>query len=60
MSYESHKYYNGNLYASIIKDVKNQQLDLYAGIAIDVRKTNNYLQDLYADITMDVKKLVNI
>jgi hypothetical protein len=26
MSYESHKYHNGNLYASIAKDVKNQQL----------------------------------
>jgi hypothetical protein len=40
MSYESHKYYNGNLYASITKDVKNQQLfmDLYVGIAMDVRK----------------------
>ncbi len=44
MSNESYKYYNGNLYASIAKDVKNQQLfmDLHAGIAIDV-KTNNYL-----------------
>jgi hypothetical protein len=40
MSYQSHIYYNGNLYASIAKDVKNQQL----------------LQDLYASITMDVKK----
>ncbi len=38
MSYESHKYYNGNLYASIAKDVKNQQLDLYASIAVDVKK----------------------
>jgi hypothetical protein len=38
MSYESHKYYNGNLYASIAKDVKNQQLfmDLHLGIAMDV------------------------
>jgi hypothetical protein len=26
MPYESHKYYNGNIYASIIMDVKNQQL----------------------------------
>ncbi len=26
MSYESHKHYNGNLYASIAKDVKNQPL----------------------------------
>ncbi len=42
MSYESHKYYNGNLYASIAKDVKNQQLlqDLYAGIIMDVKKIN--------------------
>jgi hypothetical protein len=46
MSYESHKYYNGNLYASMAKDIKNQQLfmDLYASITIDVKKTNNYLQ----------------
>jgi hypothetical protein len=35
MLYESHKYYNGNLYASI---------------AMDVKKTNNYLQDLYVGI----------
>jgi hypothetical protein len=48
MSYESHKYYNGNLYASIAKDVTNQQLfkELYVGIIMDV-KTNN----LYAGIT---------
>jgi hypothetical protein len=40
MSYESHKYYNENLYASIAKDVKNQQLfmDLHASIAMDVKK----------------------
>jgi hypothetical protein len=40
MSYESHKYYNGNLYANIIKDVKNQQLfkDLHVGITMDVKK----------------------
>jgi hypothetical protein len=40
MSYESHKYYNGNLYASDAKDVKkNQQLlrNLYVGIAIVVK-----------------------
>jgi hypothetical protein len=39
MSYESYKYYNGNLYASIAKDVKNQQLlrDLYVGITMDVK-----------------------
>jgi hypothetical protein len=42
MSYESHKYYNGNLYVSIAKDVKNQQLfmDLCAGIVMDVKKMN--------------------
>ncbi len=41
MSYESHKYYNGNLYASTIKDVKNQQLfmDLNVGIIMDVKKS---------------------
>jgi hypothetical protein len=54
MSYESHKYYNGNLYASIAKDVKNQQLfmDLYAATVVDVK---NQLLDLYAGIIMDVK-----
>jgi len=38
MSYEFHKYYNGSLYASIAKYVKNQQLfmDLYVGILMDV------------------------
>ncbi len=42
MSYESHKYYNGNLYASIAKNVKNQQLfmDLFAGTIMDVKKIN--------------------
>jgi len=42
MSYESHKYYNGSLYASITKDVKNQQLfvDLCAGAIMDVKKIN--------------------
>jgi hypothetical protein len=46
MSYESHKYYNGNLYASNTKDVKNQQLfmDLHVGITMDVKKTNNYYE----------------
>jgi hypothetical protein len=40
MSYESHKYYNGNLYVNNAKDVKNQQLfmDLHAGIVMDVKK----------------------
>jgi hypothetical protein len=46
MSYESHKYYNGNLYVSIAKNVKNQQLlqDLYVGIIMDVIKTNGFHQ----------------
>jgi hypothetical protein len=36
------KYYNGNLYASIAKDVKNQQLftNLYSGTIMDVKKIN--------------------
>jgi len=40
MSYESNKYYNGNLYASITKNVENQQLfmDLHVGIGMDVKK----------------------
>jgi thioredoxin-related protein len=39
MSYESHKYYYGNLYANNAKDVKNQQLfmDLHASIVMDVK-----------------------
>jgi hypothetical protein len=50
MSYESHIYYNGNLYASIAKDVKNQQLlqDLYASITMDVKKPNNFHQMMEA------------
>jgi hypothetical protein len=42
LSYESHKYYNGNLYASMAKDVKNQQLfiNLYVGTIMDVKKIN--------------------
>jgi hypothetical protein len=38
MSYESYKYYNGNLDVSIAKDVKNQQLfiNLYVGTIMDV------------------------
>jgi hypothetical protein len=42
MSYEFYKYYNGNLYASIAKYVKNQQLfmDLYASILMDCKKVN--------------------
>jgi hypothetical protein len=42
MSYESHKHYNGNLYVSIAKYVKNQHqiLDLYAGIVTNVKKIN--------------------
>ncbi len=60
MSYESHKYYNANLYASNAKDVKNQQLfmDLHASIVMDV-KNQQLLQDLYAGITMDLKKTSN-
>jgi hypothetical protein len=44
MSYKSYKYYNGNLYASNAKDVKNQQLymDLHAGIVMDVKTSNYY------------------
>jgi len=44
MSYESHKYSNGNLYASIAKDVKHQQLfmDLHVGIAYGCKKSSNY------------------
>jgi hypothetical protein len=44
MSYESHKYYNGNIYANIAKDVKNQQLfmDLHAGIVMDVKNQHYY------------------
>ncbi len=51
MSFESHKYYNENLYTSIAKDVKNQQLfmDLHVGITMDV-KTNHYFWDLYTSI----------
>jgi hypothetical protein len=43
MSYESDKYYNGNLYVNIAKYVKNQQLflDLYAGSIMDVKKINH-------------------
>jgi hypothetical protein len=39
MSYESYKYYNGNLYANNVKDVKNQQLfmDLHASIVMYVK-----------------------
>jgi hypothetical protein len=57
MSYESHKYCNGDLYTGIAKDVKNQELfmNLYACIAMDVKKINYYFQDLYVDIVMDVK-----
>jgi len=42
LSYESQKYYNGNLYVSMAKDVKNQQLfiDLYVGTIMDVKKIN--------------------
>jgi hypothetical protein len=51
MSYESHKYYNGNLYASIAKDVKNQLfMELHVGIPMDV-KNRELLRNLYAGIT---------
>jgi hypothetical protein len=51
MSYESYKYYNGNLYVSNAKNVKTQQLfmDLHVGITMDV-KNQQLLQDLYAGI----------
>jgi hypothetical protein len=54
MSYESHKYYNGNLYASIAKEVKNQQLfmDPHVGIAMDAKKNQQLLRDLYASIAL--------
>jgi hypothetical protein len=35
-------------------------MDLYVGITMDVKKTNNYLQELYAGIAMDVKKPATI
>jgi hypothetical protein len=59
--YESHKYYNGNLYVNIAKDVKNQQLfmDLHANIVSDVEKNQQLLWNLYASIAMDVKKPSN-
>jgi len=40
MSYESHKYYNGNLYVSIVMDVKTR--NLYAGIAYFKWPYENY------------------
>jgi hypothetical protein len=48
MSYESHKYYNGNLYVSNAKDVKNQQLfmDLHASIAMDVKKPTTIMKPI--------------
>ncbi len=51
MSYEFHNYYNGNLYASIVKYVKNQQWfkDLHEGIAMDV-KDQQLLRNLYVCI----------
>jgi hypothetical protein len=38
-------------------DVKNQPLlqDLYASIAMDVKKNQPLLQNLYASIVMDIK-----
>jgi hypothetical protein len=48
MSYESHKYYNGNLYASNAKDVKNQQLfmDLHASIKMDLKKPTTIMKPI--------------
>ncbi len=40
--------------------LKNQLLNLYANIIMDVKKTSNYLRDLYAGITMDIKKPITI
>jgi len=60
LSYESHKYYNGNLYASMAKNVKNQLLDLCVNITMNVKKTSNYLQKIYVGIIMDVKKPATI
>jgi len=39
--------------------LKNQLLNLYANIIMDIKKTMNYLQHLYVGITMDVKKTNN-
>jgi hypothetical protein len=46
MSYEYHKYYNENQYASNAKDVKNQQLfmDLHVGIIMDVKKPTTIMK----------------
>jgi hypothetical protein len=35
-------------------------MDLYVGIAMNVKKINYYLQYLYAGIAMDVKKPTSI
>jgi hypothetical protein len=46
MSYESHKYYNGNLYASNAKDVK-KSTTIYGptcGHCNGCKKTNNYYE----------------
>jgi len=61
MSYESHKYYNGNLYVNIVKYVKNQQLlmDLHVSITMDV-KNQQLSRDLYVSIAMVVKNPTTI
>jgi hypothetical protein len=61
MSYESHKYYNGNLYVNIVKYVLNQQLlmDLHVSIIMDV-KNQQLLRDLYVGIVMVVRKPTTI
>jgi hypothetical protein len=46
MSYESHKYYNGNLYANIAKEVK-KSTTIYGptcGYCNGCRKINNYYE----------------
>jgi hypothetical protein len=60
MSYESNKYFNGNLYASNAKNVNNQQLfmDLHVD-SMDV-KNQQLVQDLYVNIAMVVKNLAFI
>jgi hypothetical protein len=57
MSYESHTYYNGNLYASNAKDVKNRQLfmHLHADITKDVKNPTTITRP-NVGITMVVKK----
>jgi hypothetical protein len=62
MSYESHKYYNGNLCANITKDVKIQQLfmDLHVGIVMDVKQTDNYYETYIQVLQWLLKKPIII